>query len=103
MQTGTDLLEMLLQTHMKPITLQPRTSVEWLELSPQALLESTSYRSAHIFEESVSEQSGDEDSGHLKNITISLGGGLSPTFSPSTPASPVSMWSHKSDSTCNEQ
>jgi hypothetical protein len=75
---------------------------QWAELSPRALLDSmntTRLRravpTAHILEESASEQSGDEDSGHVKHITISLGD--CECRSDSSSHSPVS-WSHNSDS-----
>jgi hypothetical protein len=79
------------------------TVSHWAELSPQALLESMNTtrlrRSAlpttHIFEESASEQSGDDDSGQLKHITISLGD--CEYLSDSSSHSPTS-WSHNSNS-----
>jgi hypothetical protein len=75
----------------------------WAELSPRALLDSmnttrlrrTVISTAHILEESASEQSGDEDSGQVKHITISLGD--CECRSDSSSHSPVS-WSHNSDS-----
>jgi hypothetical protein len=79
------------------------TVSQWAELSPQALLESMNtvrlrhnvVPTAHILEESASEQSGDEDSGQLKHITISLGD--CEYMSDSSSHSPVS-WSHNSNS-----
>jgi hypothetical protein len=79
------------------------TVPHWAELSPQALMDSmntTRLRrnvvpTAHILEESASEQSGDEDSGQLKHITISLGD--CDYLSDSSSHSPVS-WSHNSNS-----
>lgn len=76
---------------------------QWAELSPRALLDSISTTrlrcsvvpTAHILEESASEQSGDEDSGQVKHITISLGD--FDCLSDSSSHSPVS-WSHNSDS-----
>jgi len=78
------------------------TVLQWAELSPQALLESMNTArlrrnvvpTAHILEESASEQSGDEDSGQLKHITISLGD--CEYMSDSSSHSPVS-WSHNSN------
>jgi hypothetical protein len=76
---------------------------QWAELSPRALLDSisttrlrrTAVPTAHILEESASEQSGDEDSGQVKHITISLGD--CDCRSDSSSHSPIS-WSHNSDS-----
>jgi hypothetical protein len=75
----------------------------WAELSPRALLDSmnttrlrrTVISTAHILEESASEQSGYEDSGQVKHNTISLGD--CECRSDSSSHSPVS-WSHNSDS-----
>lgn len=113
-QTGIELLQYLLHSytvrmhmsqHMKD---QQKNEAEgtvsqWAELSPQALLESMNTArlrrnvvpTAHILEESASEQSGDEDSGKLKHITISLGD--CEYMSDSSSHSPVS-WSHNSNS-----
>jgi hypothetical protein len=78
------------------------TVAQWTELSPRALLDGInttrlkhSVPTAHILEESASEQSGDEDSGQVKHITISLGD--CDCRSDSSSHSPIS-WSHNSDS-----
>ena len=113
-QTGIELLQYLLHSytvkmHMsQPMKDQQKnesegTVTQWAELSPQALLESMDtvrlrhnvVPTAHILEESASEQSGDEDSGQLKHITISLGD--CEYMSDSSSHSPVS-WSHNSNS-----
>jgi len=113
-QTGIELLQYLLhsytvKTHMSQHMKDQQknesegTVTQWAELSPQALLESMNtvrlrhnvVPTAHILEESASEQSGDEDSGQLKHITISLGD--CEYMSDSSSHSPVS-WSHNSNS-----
>ncbi|PSN37400.1 hypothetical protein C0J52_16310 [Blattella germanica] len=87
--------------------------MQWSELNPRALLDSLSttklqriktpgavirMSTPHILEESASDQSGDEDSGQLKNITISLGDcDCFSQHSDASSHSPIS-WSHHSDS-----
>ncbi|KDR22622.1 hypothetical protein L798_12752 [Zootermopsis nevadensis] len=108
-QTGAELLQHLLQTYVTKMHTQGQQknvadiSVPQLaELSPRALLDGISTTrlrhsavpTAHILEESASEQSGDEDSGQVKHITISLGN--CECRSDSSSQSPVS-WSHDSD------
>ncbi|XP_069676283.1 metabotropic glutamate receptor 1-like [Periplaneta americana] len=112
-QTGNDLLQYLLQIYARRMQIsqapeQQKNEAEvavpqLAELSPRALLDSmntTRLRrnvvpTPHILEESASEQSGDEDSGQLKHITISLGD--CDCRSDSSSHSPIS-WSHNSDS-----
>jgi hypothetical protein len=112
-QTGTELLQYLLQTYVRRMQVLQQTQdqqkndtevlvPQWAELSPRALLDSigtTRLRravipTAHILEESASEQSGDEDSGQVKHITISLGD--CDCRSDSSSHSPTS-WSQNSD------
>jgi hypothetical protein len=113
-QTGLELLQYFLQTYTKNLQASQQTQdykkneaeivvPHWAELSPRALLDSmnttrlrrTVISNAHILEESASEHSGDEDSGQVKHITISLADCES--RSDSSSHSPIS-WSHNSDS-----
>ena len=109
-QTGIELLQYLLHSHTIRMHMKDQqmneaagTVSQWAELSPQALLESMNTArlrrsivpTAHILEESASEQSGDEDSGQLKHITINLGD--CEYMSDSSSHSPIS-WSHNSNS-----
>jgi hypothetical protein len=112
-QTGLELLHCFLQAYIMTTQASQQTQdckmneteivmPHWAELSPRALLESMNttrlrravVSTAHILEESASEQSGDEDSGQVKHITISLGD--CECRSDSSSHSPVS-WSHNSD------
>lgn len=113
-QTGLELLQYFLQAYIRNMQATQQTQdyikneaeivvPHWAELSPRALLDSmnttrlrrTVVSTAHILEESASEQSGDEDSGQVKHITISLGD--CECRSDSSSHSPIS-WSHNSDS-----
>jgi hypothetical protein len=113
-QTGLELLQYFLQAYIRNTQASQQTHdykgneteiivPHWAELSPRALLDSmdttrlrrTVVSTAHILEESASEQSGDEDSGQVKHITISLGD--CECQSDSSSHSPVS-WSHNSNS-----
>ena len=122
-QTGSELLHYLLQSYARKISShspenQPKKEVDvvvtqWAELNPRALLDtisttrlrrtkksgSTLHSSTpHILEESASDQTDEEDSGQLKNITISLGDcDCISQPSDSSSHSPIS-WSHNSDS-----
>ncbi|KAJ9583826.1 hypothetical protein L9F63_028283 [Diploptera punctata] len=106
-QTGNELLQYLLQSYVRRISEdQVEVVTQWAELNPRALLESLSTTrlrktkhpgTPHILEESASEHS-DDDSGQLKNITISLGDcDCISQRSDVSSHSPIS-WSHNSDS-----